>query len=940
MSSPVQPATPAAQAFSAKDHFMAAGGASALLLLVFLPQLISGEGIFNQAIIEQYYLMGQYAFDHEIARSFYNGWFPLWNQHNALGTPLLGNMLSTVFYPLKALVYLVPGLWARELYILLRLFIAGYFSFLLARSHGLSRGASALVMAIFTLCGYFRMFVNENYLNADVLLPLLLILIDRLVAFGRRRDMAFLALLFFTILNCGHPEAAFYGLLFGGLYFLSAADWSRPSVLTGQVTRFSGAFVAGFILSLPMLLPFLEYWMRGYHFHVPGSGFFHYPINQAPALLSPWFFAQVEPGAPFFRPVEFIWRTAHGLPGYSEGAVPWLIPWAGMVPVFLFILAVSKLRSLSRQELFFAGFVIFFLGVMFGLPGFNLIGFVPLFDFSGNFKHPMPALTLALALLAGRGLEGLARGKFKTFNATVVLASLPAAILVFLPLHDPLPAGLRYLNSRTALEVAILLLLGGWLILGSRLRLNRNLLLLVGFIGVLPGVIMDGQWPRGRNPGYLEQIENSEALALLYEKPGPFRTYISQDLFPPNLNIPLGLSDIRVMDGINDRRLVRAINRINGHDRVSAGNYWYKQTGYLQPMPQRIDHSLLRLFNVKYALMAGPLPWNSFIDQVLEQAQRIAPGPGHIGKTRLPYSNATAPALFQHPPSKLSLPLDLPGSEHGSYGLKFKPGIDPKALSIQSDGVWFMTMVSTNANESLLYTRYQDPSFQPADRNVGEVRLRLSEWQDAQGEFSLDMMTLPHGSSDHDWSGWGDLRLGRWADMRARGFKALAGGDVWLYHNSKALDRAFIAADARVLDSETAVLDALTKPGFDPETTVLFSGIEQLPAVFDTSVPGEARIVEYSAQRVAVQTDLKRPGYLVLGDLYYPGWRCKVNGQEIRILRADLCLRAVAVPKGPSRVEFVYRPWSFRVSLWSATVCFIALLGIILNKRKVNNDRS
>jgi uncharacterized membrane protein YfhO len=61
---------------------------------------------------------------------------------------------------------------------------------------------------------------------------------------------------------------------------------------------------------------------------------------------------------------------------------------------------------------------------------------------------------------------------------------------------------------------------------------------------------------------------------------------------------------------------------------------------------------------------------------------------------------------------------------------------------------------------------------------------------------------------------------------------------------------------------------------------------------------------------------LDRPGYLVLADTYYPGWRVAVNGEEQPILRANHAFRAVALPEGESHVAFRYDPLSFRFGLW------------------------
>ena len=54
---------------------------------------------------------------------------------------------------------------------------------------------------------------------------------------------------------------------------------------------------------------------------------------------------------------------------------------------------------------------------------------------------------------------------------------------------------------------------------------------------------------------------------------------------------------------------------------------------------------------------------------------------------------------------------------------------------------------------------------------------------------------------------------------------------------------------------------------------------------------------------------------MVLVDAFDPGWRALVDGDEARILRANVAFMAVAAPPGVHRVEFRYRPPSVRLGL-------------------------
>lgn len=125
-----------------------------------------------------------------------------------------------------------------------------------------------------------------------------------------------------------------------------------------------------------------------------------------------------------------------------------------------------------------------------------------------------------------------------------------------------------------------------------------------------------------------------------------------------------------------------------------------------------------------------------------------------------------------------------------------------------------------------------------------------------------------------------------------------------IYENLDVLPRAFIIGKV----VETA--------GVDPQSAI--AGLEQLDprsAVMlerDILPPGPraefaaAEIVEALPERVTVQASLKAPGYLVLTDLFHPGWSASTNGEPADLLSANLAFRAVPLPAGDHEVVFQY----------------------------------
>jgi uncharacterized membrane protein YfhO len=67
-------------------------------------------------------------------------------------------------------------------------------------------------------------------------------------------------------------------------------------------------------------------------------------------------------------------------------------------------------------------------------------------------------------------------------------------------------------------------------------------------------------------------------------------------------------------------------------------------------------------------------------------------------------------------------------------------------------------------------------------------------------------------------------------------------------------------------------------------------------------------VLEQRTNSLAVRTDGAEAGLLVLRERWTPGWRARVDGRPVSVLRVDGLLRGVEVPAGETMVEMTYRP--------------------------------
>jgi len=143
---------------------------------------------------------------------------------------------------------------------------------------------------------------------------------------------------------------------------------------------------------------------------------------------------------------------------------------------------------------------------------------------------------------------------------------------------------------------------------------------------------------------------------------------------------------------------------------------------------------------------------------------------------------------------------------------------------------------------------------------------------------------------------------------------------------AQAPEEAVGKAGAETIGSAGEALDGgETKP---LEEQIPESGADAVLPVGPANKPG-AFITEYKPGRVIVEVNSDKDAVLVLGDVYYPGWKVKVNGEKAKLLRVNGLVRGVPVKEGKSSVVFYYRPLNFILGLVIMAIAGIFCLVLI-----------
>ncbi|MEA3492919.1 MAG: YfhO family protein [Candidatus Margulisiibacteriota bacterium] len=113
----------------------------------------------------------------------------------------------------------------------------------------------------------------------------------------------------------------------------------------------------------------------------------------------------------------------------------------------------------------------------------------------------------------------------------------------------------------------------------------------------------------------------------------------------------------------------------------------------------------------------------------------------------------------------------------------------------------------------------------------------------------------------------------------------------------------------------------------------LYENLAVKPRAYMESGRGE--IVQYTPNEVVIVADAGKNELLFLSDRYYPGWKAFVDGEEVKIFRANNFFRSIKLEPGEHKVRFVYDPLSLKIGFFItlSTILLLFSAAIIWRKR-------
>jgi hypothetical protein len=144
-----------------------------------------------------------------------------------------------------------------------------------------------------------------------------------------------------------------------------------------------------------------------------------------------------------------------------------------------------------------------------------------------------------------------------------------------------------------------------------------------------------------------------------------------------------------------------------------------------------------------------------------------------------------------------------------------------------------------------------------------------------------------------------------------------------IFEYVRTLPRYYLVSNYIKESDNQKIINLMYSPMIDLSKTII---LEETPQHFEIApeATGEARLISYQSDKVDFMTKTNGNMLLYISDNYFPGWLAFIDGNSSLLYRANYAFRAVPVPSGEHKIEFIYKPKSFVYGV------IVSVVGIII----------
>jgi len=870
----------------------------------------------------------------------------LWNPLPFAGVPALGDPQLAQLYPLRWVFAALPSEIAFNYYIAFAYVLASSLTYGYVLRITRSTVAAIVGGLVFGASGYMVAHLGHTGLvTAVVWMPLIIWSLEELRQRFSARWFVTGALSVMLAIIAGHPQAFVHSLYLATAYALflgsrSAMGWWRYVAMFAAIVAFGAALAA------PQLLPAMELASASVRNEMTFAAFKEYavPPAQVLTLLFPYLFGGGVP--PVSQPFIGQWNLAETM-GY-----------VGLLPLMLAAIGSWLFRAERLLTFWIVVALVAFLLVLGDrTPLLSVTYYLPVINKLRAPGRHFQEMTFALAVLAAFGVKALQTRRIPTRTALriaiaavlVVLAALLVVALNYARLqtradlqHITLPA----FSANLAVWIPIGMLLLGVLALVNWIR-NRDGItaraLIVAVVAIdLASFGFFAEWryaPDNRvlaAPDYAAKY--ARELNQSQQRIMPMRGYLEPlPGFSPTMSQLYSMPNASGYGPLLIRRYAE-LSRV-------------LQNGWIDPAVLAPANRAADLIAARYVVVASPRGAAVSKDGVVwsDEDLRLALGSGcgntnpttirirlpaavsadHIGivswtgcSTDLKQDEVVARVTLIDENRVAKEHFLRAGRETAEWAIECA---DVRPMTKHAVAPIFGTWDNVR-NGSAPCQGHSFLAYLPVEpRRYSEL---LLEWlPKTPNSLVVSKLSLVDEASHRAFAITpNDVAIGD--GDRFEFMETIA--DSSIYKNLRALPRAWLVP--RVISARPAqILEAIRTSvapdgtAFDPGTMAFVEEPFSLDSAGST-VQSNARVMELSGDKLVVSTEATAPAFLVLSEVYFPGWVAAVDDRNTEVFQTDYALRGVAVPSGKHIVTLRYRPSSF---LWGLVIAAVALTGLI-----------
>jgi hypothetical protein len=854
----------------------------------------------------------------------YNSPLRLWDPLLMTGYPAMADPQMMNWYPLALILRWIPGSW--NAFVVLAYVLASWFMYAFVRRLT-SRDFAGLVSGlIFGLCGFMNVHLQHTTMVHTALwIPAILLCVERLAERVQRRWMMLGGLVTGAFVLAGHPQITLYGLTLAFGYFV-LRGFSAAAPLWRYIAAAAVMMGTGLALSAIQTLPAAELAGISTRATLSFAEFSSYalPAKQLLMLLFPWLFGGMGPVAYFGT-----WNLTElagyvGLSGLVLSAIAVVSRRSPQVMFWLACMAISLIASMGSATP---------LGhILYALPGFGQFRapgrFLLLFGVSASVlagygvtaileqRHPRRNYVAAIA--AGLGLilaATLVAGQWATAGATLLAGCCLCAILALL-IGRPESMALRTtLVLAVIVELALFSWYGEWRFLSPAVA-DLQQPEIVRHVSPTAR-LMHARWVPVRGD-----------LGKFGEAPGDLPSMWQL----PSLSKYGPLLPARYKDLLN----MQQNSEFRGQWWDPANSAFDITSGRFVAVPDVPPTSGSIFQGVQFSGHDLPLSVGNQCGADVPAAAISLGRPREIRGIALVTMTGCSYGIPQGSPV---VELRLLQPDGKSVPLQIRAGVETAEWAAGCADV----APKMRHRPPAIYSRHTVPrgsstcqaqtyaAILTLPKPISVTGLQFRWLRPGFGTLQIDKISLLDAKTGNSQMlSEQDVRFGDPARWR----RFDRAGGVAVYENLRAQPRAWLVPETVTARQEQIVRAIQTSRlpdgrAFNPaavaltEETVYFRAALQDPNA-------RAEFMEDTASTVEIHAASTQPAFLVLGDLYYPGWRATLDGQPTHLFRTNSVQRGVFLPAGNHVVRFEYRPVRFYAGAGVSFSTLVLLAGAAL----------